>query len=500
MFAGGWTLEAAEAVGAGGRRSAEATCSTSSPHLVEKSLVTLDRERRALPACSKPCANTRTSGWSNRPNGDAARVAAPRVLSRPRGKRPPRARSDRNRRPGSRRLDLERENLLSAHACCDRADGAPSPGCGSSCDQALLAQRGLLGVGYQVTVEALARAGAQARSLARCGALADAGQIGMLSSAGTRRRKGCSRKASRLRGSSATRSGSRPCSSRSAWPASATATSRRRAGTSPRRWRWRASSATSASSRAALNALAQLHRMEGELDEAEPLYERRRGPRARAGRSRDSSPSALLNLAMVSIGRGGATPARAMLLEVLAIAEEIGSKPAGQSVLEVSAGLAASREEWANARTLLRCRGSAGAARRGCGAIPPTRRFSQPLVARARDALGATGLRGSRGVGPPQLRRTRSRKCAPGSSNCAEPPAPGVVATRRRAVSGNRLVVHHRRIRFQDVGAVPGHADRVRILGPVGLLVRADVRPLVVVVEVAPRMRHLRVVEPIPGF
>ena len=37
------------------------------------------------------------------------------------------------------RLDLERENLLAAHAWCDRRDGrAASSGCGSSFDQALL--------------------------------------------------------------------------------------------------------------------------------------------------------------------------------------------------------------------------------------------------------------------------------------------------------------------------------------------------------------------------
>ena len=125
---------------------------------------------------------------------------------------------------------------------------------------------------------------------------------------------------------------------------------------------------------AALNALAQLHRMEGELDAAEPIY----GDVvaiARELRDREIVAIGLLNLAMVSIGRGSTTPARGMLLEVLAIAEEIGSKPAVQSVFEVSAGLAASREEWANAA---RFYGTAEAqrARPDCAAIPPTRRSS----------------------------------------------------------------------------------------------------------------------------
>jgi tetratricopeptide (TPR) repeat protein len=95
---------------------------------------------------------------------------------------------------------------------------------------------------------------------------------------------------------------------------------------------------------AALNALAQVHRMEGALDAAEQLYENV-VELARQLEDQESIAIGLLNLAMVAIGRGSVDRVGAQLLEVLAIADAIGSKPAGLSALEVSAGLAASKQE-----------------------------------------------------------------------------------------------------------------------------------------------------------
>ena len=75
-------------------------------------------------------------------------------------------------------LDHERENILAAHAWCDRSD------CGAETDLRMVfalkfywLNRGLLGLGYRVTSEALARPHAQSRTLSRCRGLADAGQI-----------------------------------------------------------------------------------------------------------------------------------------------------------------------------------------------------------------------------------------------------------------------------------------------------------------------------------
>ena len=81
------------------------------------------------------------------------------------------------------------------------------------------------------------------------------------------------------------------------------------------------------------------------MDAAESLYEQALGI-TRGLQDRESIAIGLLNLAMVSIDRGNGIHARPMLIEALTIADEVGSRRMGQSVFEVSAGLAALREEW----------------------------------------------------------------------------------------------------------------------------------------------------------
>jgi hypothetical protein len=78
-----------------------------------------------------------------------------------------------------------------------------------------------------------------------------------------------------------------------------------------------------------------------------------------------------------------------MVLEVHAIAVKLGSKPMGQSVLEVSAGLAALREEWNSAARFF---GAAEAQTRETGLRrdPADEAFLAPLIAKAREKLGAT--------------------------------------------------------------------------------------------------------------
>jgi predicted ATPase/class 3 adenylate cyclase len=144
---------------------------------------------------------------------------------------------------------------------------------------------------------------------------------------------------------------------------------------------------------AALNGVAQLMRLRGELDAAEPLY-KDVVSLARELDDRESIAIGLLNLAMVSIGRRTLGPARGMLLEVIGIAEETGSKPAGQSVLEVCAGLAAVEENWAAAAWLY---GAAEARTNETGLHrdPADEAFLSPRVDAARNALGTKGFAGS---------------------------------------------------------------------------------------------------------
>lgn len=135
---------------------------------------------------------------------------------------------------------------------------------------------------------------------------------------------------------------------------------------------------------AALNALAQLYRMEGDLDAAEPLYEQGVAL-ARELQDRESIAIGLLNLAMVSMERASRDRARPMLLEALGIADEIGSKRTGQCVLEVSAGFAAVRGEWSCAARLFGA-AEAQAVQTGLQRDAADEAFLAPLIAKARQA------------------------------------------------------------------------------------------------------------------
>jgi hypothetical protein len=78
-----------------------------------------------------------------------------------------------------------------------------------------------------------------------------------------------------------------------------------------------------------------------------------------------------------------------MLLEVIAICDEVDSKPTGQSVIEVSSGLAAACSDWEHAARFF------GAAERqaavsGIHRDPTDEAFLLPLINTARAALDAS--------------------------------------------------------------------------------------------------------------
>jgi predicted TIM-barrel fold metal-dependent hydrolase len=137
---------------------------------------------------------------------------------------------------------------------------------------------------------------------------------------------------------------------------------------------------------AALNNLAQMHRIDGELDPAEPLYAHA-VTLAREIGDRESVAIGLLNLAMVSIGRGSGDRAHGMLMEILAIVEEIGSRPVGLGALDVSAGYGAWREEWGRAARFFGV-AQAQIVETGLQRDPTDEAFLLPLVERARSTLG----------------------------------------------------------------------------------------------------------------
>ena len=295
------------------------------------------------------------------------------------------------------RLDLERENLLAAHAWCDRAERGGEMGLWLvSAVRSYWLHRGLLELGHRVTVEALARPAAKGRSLQRCWALQAAGWLSFWmgsyieaqefgkESLAIAREMGDSTSVAIVlilvgMGFQAQdeRAKARGCLEE------ALALSRELGKPHPLAQ--------------ALHALAEFHRADGNLDAAEPLYEEALVLQRTLGDSYESA-ICLLNLARVAIQRNSADRARAMLLEALAIAAEIGSRLVGQFVLDISAWLAAFVGESALAARLF---GAAeaqleqtGYHRESVDEAPMA-----PLIAQAREAMGTQAFAASHAAG-----------------------------------------------------------------------------------------------------
>src|SRR5262249_36409471 len=137
---------------------------------------------------------------------------------------------------------------------------------------------------------------------------------------------------------------------------------------------------------AALNARAQLDRLEGDGENAAALYQRMLGL-AREMQDHEVIAIGLLNLAMIRTTAQAVPEARQCLAEAAGIAYDIGSKSVGQSVLEVSAGLAVVAAEPGLAARLY------GAAEHqaqasGLHRDPVNEAFLAPLMALARTKLG----------------------------------------------------------------------------------------------------------------
>src|SRR4029450_3225794 len=204
--------------------------------------------------------------------------------------------------------------------------------------------RGLLALLHRSAMEALARPGAQARTLSRCRALHAAGQSGFFmgsydeaqgyleESLSIAQEIGDMGRAAIVLmelGSVTGGQGNLPTARRYLEQALVLA------GTQDNKRLLASANA----------ALGQLCRVERDLDTAQ-IHCEHALELARGLEDRENTAIGLLNLAMVAIGRGSGARARMMLREALDIAAEIGDKRAGQSGLEVSAGLAALRKEW----------------------------------------------------------------------------------------------------------------------------------------------------------
>ena len=376
VFAGGFTAEAAEDV------LEQVT------QLVEKSLVVLDAsgERYRLLDTVRQYAQERLE---ESPDSDAAHEhhlqfylglaekARPELAGPKQGE-------------WLSRLDLERENLLAAHAWCDRAPRGAEHGLTLAyLLRPYWLNRGLLGLGYRFTEEALNRSGAATRNFARSRGLFVAGQFACF--------MGRYAQAQRLLEESLLIAREIDDRRRVAAALQPLGVAHVGQGDLPMARRYLDEAVSLAKEggeqreiAAAGNARAQLYRVEGDLEHAEELYTRVLAL-MRELQDRESIAIVLLNLAMVAIGRRAGERARAMLLEVLAIAGEIGSRYVGQSLFEVSAGLAALGADWPR---VARFYGAAEAlaAQTGIRRDPGDEVFLAPLIAAGQGALGTAAF------------------------------------------------------------------------------------------------------------
>ena len=387
VFVGGWTFEAAEAV-----------CAFSAIHrtsvlehvtqLADKSLVAVEPEGDRYRFLETVHEYARERLAESPDLGDArsrhvefyasfCEKARPQLVGPEQGK-------------WLAMMDLERENILTAHASCGAVER------GAEFDMNLVYQlrpywlnRGLVGLGQRFNAEALARKGAQDRDLARCRALFVAGQFSshmgryeeaqhyLEESLGIAREMGDKRRvASALQplGRAHLGQGHLVTARRCLEEALAAVEELKE----PREIA------------AATNALAQVYRVQGNLDAAEPLYEKAL-TLARTLDDRESIAIGLLNVAMVAIDRRDDERARQMLLAAVKILDEIGSKYVGQSALEVATGLAVLRKDWSRAARLF---GAAEvlADQTVLQRDPGDEAFLAPLVARARSSLDSAAF------------------------------------------------------------------------------------------------------------
>ncbi len=387
VFAGGLTFEAAEATGSDGFVPGRDVLDLLA-RLVEKSLVVLDAdgERYRLLDTIREYALQRLE--------EAGETAAAQTRHRDHFlayvERAFPELFGEQRATWIARLDGELDNVLAAHAWC-----ANEPG-GGPLDLRLVHaikpyyyHRGLLGLALRITTEALEHPGAAVRDFLRCRGLFDAGQLcsfmGQYAIAQTYLEQSLAiareiddrqRIASVLQPLGMAALGRGDVEAARGYLDEALSMARE---IGNRR-----------EIAAALNAVAQFHRVTGDLDAAEPLYRQVQEITQELG-DYETMAIALLNLAMVAIARGDATDGCVLLGETLRILDRTGSLPIGQSLIEVSAGLAALGEEWARSARYFGI-AEAEAQRTGIHRDPVDEAFLAPRIQAAREALGNDGF------------------------------------------------------------------------------------------------------------
>jgi predicted ATPase/DNA-binding SARP family transcriptional activator len=384
IFAGGWTLAAAEDVAAGdGLERQEITDLL--VRLAEKSLVfyDADSDRYRMLETVRHFARGQLDAS---PEVDEARERHVRYfLALAETARPHLAGAQ--QAEWLARLDAERENLLAAFARSAALDDGAD--LGARFVHSLRPhwmRRGLMAVALESATQVLSRPGMEIRDERRCETLFHAGLICNFSGCWSAAREHLSEclEIARETGNSILEAAVLQQLGRTCFELEDQDAARvfleqgvalaERLG-DPRETAW------------ACNSLAQCLRLEGQTGAAKSLYERALAIARELG-DKEQIAIFLLNLAMLSVSSLAFNYARQMLREALAIVETTGSRPVGQSVIEVCAGLAAANADWQVSA------GFYGAAEEhsritGLRRDATDQAFLAPLIAKTRQALGA---------------------------------------------------------------------------------------------------------------
>jgi predicted ATPase/class 3 adenylate cyclase len=347
VFAGGWTLEAAETIAAGGELVQSHVLDLLT-QLVEKSLVELDAdsERYRMLETVREYAASRLEESGEDGQVRTQHLAFFVALAEQAGP----ALYGPAQVEWLARLAAERENLMAAHQRCDHAEGGVELGL------RLVAPlsrywigRGPLEFGHRVTKEALERRGARRYGVAYCRALFVAGGV-------------CfhlGRYDEQRRYMEDALSVARECGDRqSIAEALCRLSDMDIAGDLPTRQRQIEEALALARELGdthliltSLSSLAALHLDAGKLDVADSLLIENLSIAREAG-DRESVAIALLNLMLLSLRRGSPGVGRQWLREAVAIALETSSKRLQDWALTAAVRLATAERDWTRAARL----------------------------------------------------------------------------------------------------------------------------------------------------
>ena len=394
VFAGGWTLDAAEAVCAGDdvERAEVLELLTS---LVDKSLVAveLDGARYRLLETIRSYAKEKLEASGEESLACVAHLDfyLALVVSAEAHQNGP------NQLAWRARLDLEQENLLSAHSFCGGSNEAGAKVLRlANAMQMYWFRSGLLPTGKRLMTEALLHPGARTRDKQRSEALSAAGlfcsfageydeatrfleeSLAIARELGDREQM-----ITTLESLGFAELGRRRFDAAHGYAEEALALAR--------------DSGNQQTVASALTAVAQVHRADGNAAAAERLYDEV-VTLARKLDDMELLAIGLLNLAMTYVARAAYGEARKALPEIIALARQTRSMPVGQSALEVASGLAAGMGEAALA---LRLFGAAEANTRNTGIVrdPADDAFLQPLIHSAVASLGPDAAARAEGDG-----------------------------------------------------------------------------------------------------